>query len=73
LSLIYLYIYIYLSLVLLIFFPALKMSLSNQNLGTSGKSSSSILIEISDPQNHLIGSKKYTDYLVKTQVDLIRI
>ena len=49
------------------------MSLNNQNLGTSGKSSSSVLIEISDPQNHIIGSKKYTDYLVKTQVDSIEI
>lgn len=48
-----------------------NQNLSNDNFGSSGKSSSSIVIEISEPQNHLIGSKKYTDYLVKTKVTKI--
>ncbi|CAF0875994.1 unnamed protein product [Brachionus calyciflorus] len=47
---------------------------SNQNLSgeTYGNTSrnSSILIEISDPQNHGVGTKKYTDYLVKTKTTL---
>ena len=28
-----------------------------------------IIIEISEPQNHGVGSKRYTDYLVKTKVN----
>ncbi len=37
---------------------------------TAGKSSNSVQIEITDPQNHTQGSKKYTDYLVRTKTTL---
>jgi sorting nexin-3/12 len=29
-----------------------------------------LLIEVSDPQNHIQGSKKFTDYLVRTKTTL---
>ena len=45
----------------------MSQQLNNENIGNHGKSSV-ILIEISEPQNHFVGSKKYTDYLVKTKV-----
>lgn len=44
-----------------------SQQLSDENLGQNGKSSP-VLIEVCEPQNHGVGSKKYTDYLVKTKV-----
>ena len=32
------------------------------------KGSNSVVIEVSDPQTHGVGNKRYTDYLVKTTV-----
>ena len=45
----------------------MSQSLSNDTYGTSSKGST-ILIEIAEPQNHGVGAKRYTDYLVKTRV-----
>lgn len=46
------------------------MSLGDENFGKqTAKAVNSIQIEITDPQNHVAGSKKYTDYLVRTKVN----
>lgn len=42
-------------------------SLSNNNFAQS-TNNTPVKIEIAEPQNHGIGNKKYTDYLVKTKV-----
>jgi len=47
----------------------MSQSLSSDSYGVRSKSSS-IIIEVTEPQNHGIGQKKYTDYLVKTRVSL---
>jgi hypothetical protein len=44
-------------------------SLDDANVGQSRNIG--INIEISEPQNHGVGSKRYTDYLVKTKVSII--
>ena len=44
------------------------MSLSENNFAQQQPKTNSIQIEITDPQNHITGSKKYTDYLVRTKV-----
>ena len=36
------------------------------------KGSNSVVIEVSDPQTHGVGNKRYTDYLVKTTVSLLK-
>lgn len=45
-----------------------SQNLSGDNYGQTTKNSQ-VLIEVSEPQNHGVGNKKYTDYLVKTKVD----
>jgi hypothetical protein len=46
----------------------------NQSLSNEvSTKSSSIIIEISEPQNHGVGSKRYTDYLVKTKVQIFNL
>lgn len=45
----------------------------NDNYGSQSKQANSIVIEISEPQNHMQASKKYTDYLVTTKVSRIKI
>lgn len=48
----------------------------SQNLSDDGygqtTNSSQVLIEVTEPQNHNIGNKKYTDYLVKTKVKQLK-
>lgn len=41
-------------------------TLTSENFGQA--KSAPITIEILEPQNHGVGNKKYTDYLVKTKV-----
>lgn len=48
-----------------------SQKLSDDNLGQNGKGNSPVIIEISEPQNHGVGNKKYTDYLVKTKVNAL--
>ena len=53
-----------------------KMSYSNnQSLNIDGgiAKNNAILIEVSEPQSHGVGSKRYTDYLVKTKVIMFKI
>jgi hypothetical protein len=43
----------------------------NQSLSNDASiKNNSIIVEISEPQNHGVGSKRYTDYLVKTKVKI---
>lgn len=44
-----------------------SQNLSDDGYGQSNNNSQ-VLIEVAEPQNHNIGNKKYTDYLVKTKV-----
>lgn len=46
------------------------MSLTNSNFAQQQPKTNTIQIEITDPQNHINGNKKYTDYLVRTKVSL---
>ena len=45
----------------------MSQSLTNDSYNSK---SNTIIIEVTEPQNHGIGTKKYTDYLVKTRVDM---
>jgi hypothetical protein len=43
----------------------MSQSLTNDSISSK---SNTIIIEVTEPQNHGVGAKKYTDYLVKTRV-----
>jgi sorting nexin-3/12 len=43
---------------------------SLENDINSQSKNNSIIVEISDPQTHGVGQKRYTDYLVKTKTTL---
>jgi len=47
----------------------MSQSLINDSFGQT-KNSPAIVIELSDPKNHIEASKKYTDYLVTTKTTL---
>ena len=50
---------------------------NNQSLASDphaqSKGNSPIIVEVTDPQTHGVGNKRYTDYLVKTKVIIYTI